>query len=272
MRILKTAFSVISGILLAAAMTISAAAYNVTVRDDAGLFSADENAQITDKAESVSEQGSWNVLIITIEGDPGKSVRSFADDSYEAENGINANGVCIVLNPSNPDESESDVYLGTYGSAITLITDNRIHKFLDDCFPYYENYQDAKCVLTGLDTLSRFISEGVRDDQYTYEGEYNDDEGFSTVEVLVFGGIFGLIISVVTCCCIASSYKFHGTVSANAYLDNNNMNMYRSKDVFVKELHSRRKIESSSGGGGSSTHHTSGGGIAGGGGRSSSSR
>lgn len=258
MRILKTAFSVISGILLAAAMTISAAAYNVTVRDDAEFFTDEEEIQIIGKAESVSEQGGWNVLILTAQGDPGKPVVRFADDNYEAENGVNASGVCIVLNSDNPDKAQPDVYLGTYGSAIELMTDSRIESFLDDCFPYYDNYEEAKCVLTGLDSLSRYIELGPD----------NSDK----VGAIAFGVFFGLIISVVTCCCIASSYKFHGTVSANAYLDNNNMNMYRSKDVFVKELHTRRKIESSSGGGGSSTHHTSGGGIAGGGGRSSSSR
>lgn len=257
MKLLKTAFSFISGMLLAAAMTVSAAAYNVTVRDDADFFTDAEESQIIVKAESVSSMGGWNVLIITAEGDVGKSVVRFADDSYEAENGVNADGVCIVLNSDNPDTSQPDVYLGTYGSAIKLITDSRIESFLDDCFPYYDNYQEAKCVLTGLDSLERFIEEGPDNSMF--------------IGSLIMGVIFGLVIAAITCGCIASSYKFHGTVSANAYLDSNSVNMYRKTDVFMRETHTRRKIESSSGGG-SSTHRTSGGGSAGGGGRSSSHR
>lgn len=258
MKILKTVFSLISGIILAAAMTVSASAYNITVRDDADFFTDEEEAQIIGKAESVSEKGGWNVLILTAEGDVGKPVVRFADDSYEAENGVNASGVCIVLNSDNPDTSEPDVYLGTYGSAIELITDSRIESFLDDCFYYYDNYEEAQCVLTGLDSLSRFIEEGP--------------DNSTSIGSLVMGVIFGLVIAAITCGCIASSYKFHGTVSANAYLDSNSVNMYRKTDMFMRETHTRRKIESSSGGGGSSTHRTSGGGSAGGGGRSSSHR
>lgn len=257
MKILKTAFSLISGMFLAAAMTVSAAAYNVSVVDNADFFTDEEEIQIIEKAESVSEKGGWNVLILTAEGDVGKPVVRFADDSYEAANGVNASGVCIVLNSDNPDTSEPDVYLGTYGSAIELITDSRIESFLDDCFSYYDNYEEAKCVLTGLDSLERFISEGPDNSMF--------------IGSLIMGVIFGLVIAAITCGCIASSYKFHGTVSANAYLDSNSVNMYRKTDVFMRETHTRRKIESSSGGG-SSTHRTSGGGSAGGGGRSSSHR
>lgn len=257
MKILKTAFSLISGMFLAAAMTVSAAAYNVSVVDNADFFTDEEEIQIIGKAESVSEKGGWNVLILTAEGDVGKPVVRFADDSYEAANGVNASGVCIVLNSDNPDTSEPDVYLGTYGSAIELITDSRIESFLDDCFSYYDNYEEAKCVLTGLDSLERFISEGPDNSMF--------------IGSLIMGVIFGLVIAAITCGCIASSYKFHGTVSANAYLDSNSVNMYRKTDVFMRETHTRRKIESSSGGG-SSTHRTSGGGSAGGGGRSSSHR
>ena len=259
MKILKTAFSLILGMLLAAAMTVSAAAYNVSVVDNADFFTDEEESQIIEKAESVSAKGGWNVLILTAQGDVGKPVVRFADDSYEAKNGVNASGVCIVLNSDNPDTTEPDVYLGTYGSAIDLITDSRIESFLDDCFYYYDNYEEAKCVLTGLDSLERFIEEGPDNSMF--------------IGSLIMGVIFGLVIAAITCGCIASSYKFHGTVSANAYLDSNSVDMYRKTDMFLRETHTRRKIESdSSGGGGSSTHRTLGGGSAGGGGRSSSHR
>ena len=85
MKILKTAFSLISGMLLAAAMTVSAAAYNISVVDNADFFTDEEESQIIEKAESVSEKGGWNVLILTAQGDVGKPVVRFADDSYEAK-------------------------------------------------------------------------------------------------------------------------------------------------------------------------------------------
>lgn len=160
-KLLSAAFAAVSAAFL---LTVSAAAYNVDVFDDAFLFSDEENKEIFSRAEELSDKTSWNILILTVQGDPGKSVMNYADDTYEHWNGVDADGVCIVLNPSNPDENEADVYLGTYGSAITLITDGRVNKFLDDVFPYYDDYQDANAVLTGLDTLESFFDEGVYDD------------------------------------------------------------------------------------------------------------
>ena len=282
-KLLSAAFAASSAAFL---LSVSAAAYNVSVYDNAELFSDDEYSEIVSKAEDVSENGSWNILIMTVSGDPGQSVMSYADDNYESENGVNASGVCIVLNPSNPDENEADVYLGTYGSAITLITDGRVNKFLDDVFPYYDDYQDANAVLTGLDTLNGFINEGVYDDAAVVEGSYDDNydydseerSGFRMTPAAVLGAVvFSAIISGITVGCIAGSYKFHAKQTANAYLDKRNLNMYRQKDMFLRETHTRTKIDRSSGGSGggshtSSTHSTSGGGRAGGGGRSSSGR
>ena len=285
-RLISAAFAAVSAAFL---MTVSAAAYNVSVYDDAELFSDDEYSEIVSKAEEVSENGSWNILIMTVSGDPGQSVMSYADDNYESENGVNASGVCIVLNPSNPDENEDDVYLGTYGSAITLITDGRVNKFLDDVFPYYDDYRDADAVLTGLDTLNRFIAEGVYDDAAVVEGTYDDNYDYDSEEAgdsgiaavtIVSAVVFAAIVSGITVGCIAGSYKFHAKQSANAYLDKGNLNMYRQKDMFLRETHTRTKIDRSSGSSGgsrsrshtSSTHRTSGGGRAGGGGRSSSRR
>ena len=284
-KLLSAAFAAASAAFL---LSVSAAAYNVSVYDNAELFSDDEYSEIVSKAEDVSENGSWNILIMTVSGDPGQSVMSYADDNYESENGVNASGVCIVLNPSNPDENEADVYLGTYGSAITLITDGRVNKFLDDVFPYYDDYQDANAVLTGLDTLNGFINEGVYDDAAVVEGSYDDNydydseerSGFRMTPAAVLGAVvFSAIISGITVGCIAGSYKFHAKQTANAYLDKGNLNMYRQKDMFLRETHTRTKIDRSSGGSGggsgshtSSTHRTSGGGRAGGGGRSSSGR
>lgn len=284
-RLISAAFAAVSAAFL---MTVSAAAYNVSVYDDAELFSDDEYSEIVSKAEEVSENGSWNILIMTVSGDPGQSVMSYADDNYESENGVNASGVCIVLNPSNPDENEADVYLGTYGSAITLITDGRVNKFLDDVFPYYDDYQDARAVLTGLDTLNGFIAEGVYDDAAVVEGTYDDNYDYDSEEAgdhgiaavtIVSAVVFAAIVSGITVGCIAGSYKFHAKQTANAYLDKGNLNMYRQKDMFLRETHTRTKIDRSSGGSGgssrshtSSTHRTSGGGRAGGGGRSSSRR
>jgi len=284
-KLISAAFAAVSAAFL---MTVSAAAYNVSVYDDAELFSGDEYSEIVSKAEEVSENGSWNILIMTVSGDPGQSVMSYADDNYESENGVNASGVCIVLNPSNPDENEADVYLGTYGSAITLITDGRVNKFLDDVFPYYDDYRDADAVLTGLDTLNGFIAEGVYDDAAVVEGTYDDNYDYDSEEAgdhgiaavtIVSAVAFAAIVSGITVGCIAGSYKFHAKQSANAYLDKGNLNMYRQKDMFLRETHTRTKIDRSSGSSGgssrshtSSTHRTSGGGRAGGGGRSSSRR
>ena len=284
-KLLSAAFAAASSAFL---LTVSAAAYNVSVYDNAELFSDDEYSEIVSKAEDVSENGSWNILIMTVSGDPGQSVMSYADDNYESENGVNASGVCIVLNPSNPDENEADVYLGTYGSAITLITDGRVNKFLDDVFPYYDDYQDANAVLTGLDTLNGFINEGVYDDAAVVEGSYDDNYDYDSEEqsggfnisaaMILSALVFAAAVSGITVGCIAGSYKFHAKQTANAYLDRGNLNMYRQKDVFLRETHTRTKIDSGSSGGGSSrshtssTHRTSSGGRAGGGGRSSSRR
>ena len=109
-------------------------AQGVTVTDDAGLFTAEEIAELTDLATDINQTIKGEVFIVTTT-DNTQDPETFADDFLREQIGNDNNGSVLLL-----DMGQREIYISTSGNMIDYLTDSRIEQILDSV---YEGMSEA---------------------------------------------------------------------------------------------------------------------------------
>jgi len=244
-------------------LPLSVSAKSAGIDDKADLLTDSEEQELEQIQQKLADKTGWNIVVVVSDGHGSKSAMSFTDDLYDETFGINTDGIAFLYDMN-------DRYLSTSGIAINYLNDSRIEYILDEVDEYYYNKDDYGALKAFYSDIEYFYDQGIRSDNYVYEGEYSGGEVISTkVSTQVFiGFVAGIIAALIGISIVIRRYKFHHAPSANSYLNRGTVNFYRRSDMFVREFTTRTRISSDSGGGGSSTHHSSGGGTHGGGGHS----
>lgn len=277
MRRIKRLFSAVC-LLTALAFGMKSQAAEIRVYDDASLLNAEEEEELSKKAESFSEAWNMDFGVVTTGDAMGKTSREYADDFYDAhfDTTEERGGVLYLIDMDN-----REIYLSTCGKAIRYLTDERIERILDAA---YEEIADGDYYGTFdafFTETERFLRQGIPSGQYHYDTEtgerdYYDDSAPKPKKITLFEGILAFAAALVSalgvCGGIIGKYKlkfedFH----YDAYTDSD-VHLSVEEDRLVNSFVTHRHIPESSGnsGGGSSSsvHHSSGGTSHGGGGRS----
>lgn len=266
-----TAFSaalLICAVLLC--MSVSASYKAVFVVDDANVISDADEQLIMKEAKRVAEKTGFNIVVTTADdiGSPKTDahVVEYADDKYEELCGIDTDGILLLINCDTKYD-----YISTSGSCINYFSDARIDSIFDDIYDDLVAEKFGKAAHTFVLSVEKFYDRGKANHQMELAGgEFDPDEFFSTLGMLI---IFGLFIGIFIYFMFAAGFKTEKPQTRQYVLDNS-LAFDKRNDIYigtnVNRIYTPRSSSSgghSSGGHHSSTHHSSSGGRHGGGGR-----
>lgn len=246
------------------------------VIDNGNLLSSEEEAALSQKAQSLQEAYDMDVVILTLNGLGGKTPQDYADDYYDTQ-GYRSDGLLFLLSME-----ERDWYISTSGDAIYALTDYGIQQLGELALPYLSDGDYAGGFTAFLDGLPAYLDAyraGQPIDGYAdLSGDYyhgTQEEvvyaprhlGFS--HVLIALGI-GLLVGGIAIAILRSAMNTKRPQrSASVYMDHYHLG--HSRDLFLYSHVDRLKKpdppqNNGGGGGGSSVHTSSSGSRHGGGG------
>jgi len=119
------------------------------VVDQAGVFTATEEADLEKDAKALGSKFIIDIVIVTTSDADGKSSRKYADDYFDDNGygvGEDKDGILFLL-----DFDNREAYISTSGNGIRYLTDKKIDSILDDVFnsgiTEGDNYSAAKAFL-----------------------------------------------------------------------------------------------------------------------------
>lgn len=258
------------GIVVQWNKTMTVAAEEASVYDDAGLLTSDEILELEAQAAALRELTGWEIFAVTTENAAGKSAMKYADDFFDARTEKTADGILALIDMDN-----REIYLSTSGKAIRYLTDTRIEAILDNAFTDVSEGDYAACLSAMLYGVENYYQKGIPKEQFNYDVEtgaaahYRSITGMEAVLVLFLSIGTGAAIYLL----VLKRYSVKGSLDYNSYENCGKVNLTHAEDKFVHQTLTHQRIQTnqnngSHGGGTRSSVHTSSAGRShGGGGR-----
>ena len=261
-------------ILLSLTLPVSASENNPLIVDRADLLSAQEELLLEQSADSLRQQYSMDIVILTTDSMGGLSAWDYAEGFYNS-NGYGNHGVIFLLSMQ-----EREWYIATCGNAIYALTDYGISLLGEEMVPYLSEGSYFEAFQTYLNALPYYLDayeKGTPIDGYAdYSGDYYHVEQEEVIyyekssgpNYLISVGV-GLAVAAIAVLAMRSSMNSKRPQrSAASYLKSGSYHLRTHRDLFLYSNSSkiRRQENSNSHGGGSSIHRSSGGRKFGGGG------
>lgn len=139
------------------------------VFDYAGLFEEEEAARLEEKTAQFRETMKVEAIVLTVEDANGQSAPYTADQFYfdhGFSESFHENGIVVLIDMDN-----RELYLGTYGSMIRILTDERIEDILDDMYDAASQGDYGDAAMAGLDGAQYYFKKGIASNQYNYDVE-----------------------------------------------------------------------------------------------------
>ncbi len=168
---MKKIISLSVAILMFVLFSVSSYAYNVSVEDNANLFTTDEYDMVVSSADGYSSATDISLAVLTIDNAQGLTSEDYAVDYHD--NLIDNEGWsedCILL---MIDMDNRNVWVTTTGRAESIYYDADL--IIDGGYDALVNGFYAKAVVGMIDSASYYYSyDGNSDDDYL-TGDYNTD-------------------------------------------------------------------------------------------------
>ncbi len=248
------------------------------VFDYADLFRDEEKAMLEERAGQLRESMKAEVIILTVEDAEGEESQHLSDRFYfnqGFDQSFGENGILMLIDMDN-----RECYLGTYGSMIRVMTDQRIQQVLDDVFEYVSSAEYAKGALAGIEGVYQYFQEGIATNQYNFNVETGEIQVYHSIRW--YEAVFALTVSAAVaafaCRSVVREYRMEDSGSMGSRLAYQAGCHFRFQDTsdelintMVTHVVIPRQTASESRGGrsssGRSSTHSFGGHQAGGGGR-----
>ena len=253
------------------------------VYDMADLFTDEEEKQLSEQAQVLSDTMKMEAVIVTIE-ENSDSAQVFADGFYMEGGfgtGSDHSGILFLIDMDN-----RELYISTNGQMIRYMTDSRINDVLDDVYNYAADADYYGAAAAFLTDTEKCYSNGISRDQYNYDtetGKISRYHHLEWYEILIALGV-AAVCGGTAVASVLRSYGLHGEdkrMAANFKLSYRRDSRFTMGNVLAdalltsyitQQVIQTQKDRPSSGGGsfsggGRSSTHSYGGSSHGGGGR-----
>ncbi len=231
-------------------------AEEVRVFDEAGLFSASEEARLESAISDFQEQTGMDFVVVTIDtAYDGYTTEELADELY-AENGFglgeNRSGALFLI-----DMNERIFCLSTAGDLIDYVTDGRLEEAYDAVGYYMGDGEYAAAVEKMLSVVRGYIRKGVPEGQYQYDaltGERLTDErkAITSMELLISVGAAALVAFLYVSS-VNSGYNLKGSTYDYPFRQNSTLDLTDVQDQFIRTTTTRTRKATPPPSGGSSS-------------------
>ncbi len=238
----------LTALLLTLALTATSFATVVPPRlwDGADVLEEDDERRLLSRLDSLSDELSLDLVIVTVPTTEGKTPGEFADDYYDYQ-GFGDDGMLLLL-----AMEERQMWISTSGACIDAVSDGDIDAILD---------------LIESDMHAGLYAEGFTayiDACEIYAVGNSDDVGPRYFTLAIISIVIGLIVALIVTGSMRAQLKSVRSKSeAFDYMKADSMQITEARDLYLYRTVIREKKPESS----SSTHRSSSGRSHGGGGR-----
>lgn len=268
MRMRKKTGYLLLMLLLLLLVPVAVWADKTTVDDQAGLFSQEEEQELTDRIVELTTDWNMDFVVVTTEDAEGKTSEEYADDYYDY-NGYAEDGALYLIDLDN-----GSVWISTAGKMIRYLTDERIDAVIDAGYDSLKAKNYADGILEMLNETESYLEDGIPSDQYNYDTETGKISRYRSITVYeaIGAAVIALLCGGGFAAAVLGSYRLKRKTYRYPYESRAKVHFTRRDDQFRHRSITQRRIPReppSGGGGGQSSVHTSGSGTShGGGGRS----
>ena len=264
--------------LLLIVLSLTVALADTQVQDDAGLFTADEIAEISNICDRIESAYQVDMFVLTSRNVPSGQTTAYADDYFDYNGlgmGDDRAGMLYLIDMRN-----RQCWISTSGIMIDYITDERKEGILDAGWDEMLDGKYGQSVIKALKQTEKYLKQGRERGQFRYDEAtgrrltelYEPENTLTGMEILV-AAIAGLAVMLLFIASVKGKYNLKGSTYSYDLNGLATVKLSRNDSHFVRENVTRVKHPdppSSSGGGGhgSGTHVSFSGSTHGGGGRS----
>ncbi|MDO5350935.1 MAG: TPM domain-containing protein [Lachnospiraceae bacterium] len=161
------------------------------VFDYAGVFEKEEAARLEEKTAQFRQEMKVEAVVLTVEDANGQSPQYTADQFYFDQGfseSFHENGIVVLIDMDN-----RELYLGTYGSMIRILTDERIQDILDNMYDAASQGAYGDAAMAGLDGAQYYFKKGIVSNQYNYDVETGEISVHRSIRW--YEALFALLVS-----------------------------------------------------------------------------
>lgn len=222
------------------------------VLDEADLLTDEEESQLLDKLEAITEEYNLEVAVATVESKDGNEMNYFTDHFFD-ENGYgtgeNHDGILFMVSIG-----DREWHITTHGYAMTAFNDDGLAYLKENVEPLLKDENFYGAFDTYADLCQDLLEMAANGEPYT--------EPFSPIWILISLGI-GLVLAFLCTMGMRAQLKSVRTQdSAVDYVRQGSMELTRSNDIFLYHTVTKTakpKDSDSSSGGSDSDHGGTGG-------------
>ena len=179
------------------------------VYDMADLFTDEEEKQLSEQAQALSDTMKMEAVIVTTE-ENADSAQIFADGFYMEGGfgtGSDHSGILFLIDMDN-----RELYISTNGKMIRYMTDSRIDDVLDDVYNYAAEADYYGAAAAFLTDTGKCYANGIPGDQYNYDtetGKISRYHHLDWYEILIAIGVAAACGGTAVAS-VLRSYSLHG--------------------------------------------------------------
>ena len=240
-------FSLILSFLLLASCALPAfAAECYRLSDFVGLLDADEEEELLERLDEVSEEWECDVVAAIVESLQGEDVSDYAGEFFEQNNygyGDGEDGILFLISIE-----ERDWIISLFGFDRSEITDSDFDRMADEVLPYLRDDDYTGAIEVYADCCDDLLSSARTMSDNGYFNNKDPFEAFKAAGISVLAGFGIALIVVLIMKARLKSVRFQS--AAAEYVRPGSMNLTFSRDIYLYRTVTRKEIPNNTSGSG----------------------